>query len=109
MLSLLVVTVYALTVSGDGVCTHDPHMQAELVKFQEVLLLIQDYYSSMQGAMPPQLPTPARVPLIEVCGPSAVQAHSIYVHVYACTSNNEDSFFSSAGVDWASGPSVQQH
>ena len=73
-----------LTVSGDGVCTHDPHMQAELVKFQEALLLIQDYYSSMQGATPPQLPTPARVPLIEVCGPSAVQAHSIAVYVYTC-------------------------
>lgn len=45
--------------------------QAELVKFEDAVLLIQDRYCSLQGATPPQLPASVRVALIEVgSGPS---------------------------------------
>lgn len=47
-------------------CQYPSTVQAELVKFEDAVLLIQDYYCSLQGATPPQLPPSVRVPLIEV-------------------------------------------
>ena len=36
------------------------------MRFQESVLLLQDYYCSIEDSKPLQLPSPARVPLIEV-------------------------------------------
>ena len=40
--------------------------QAEVSKFQDTVLLVQDYYASLQGSPPAQLPAMAKVALIEV-------------------------------------------
>ena len=36
------------------------------MKFQDTVILLQDYYASLQGVTPAQLISPARIPLIEV-------------------------------------------
>ena len=41
-------------------------LQAEVVKFQETVHLLQDYYCSMAESVPAQLPSPARLALVEV-------------------------------------------
>jgi adenylate kinase family enzyme len=41
-------------------------MQAEVVKFQETVHLLQDYYCSMAESVPAQLPSPARLALVEL-------------------------------------------
>ena len=57
-------------------------LQAELVKFQETVLLLQDYYGGMAEAVPAQLPPPARLPLIEVQTTLFSPYHSIMLCVW---------------------------
>lgn len=73
-------------------------LQAELVKFQETVLLLQDYYGGMAEAVPAQLPPPARLPLIEV----QTTPSSLSITALCCVSD-------SAGEHRAPGTSFQQH
>ena len=59
-----------------GVFAASLSVQAELVKFQDTVVLLQDYYCGLEGTTPAQLPPPGRVSLIEVAHNLIYSMHS---------------------------------